>query len=181
MCESMCDDEMAWKHEHDESMNTELKTGLIKVHSTLKCKTGWVKLHSASETKLWETKERQAWHDVWHDLWFMMFSWLDVPICICVWVEQSIYIVTAGMHRMIYVGFHTKRTYMHMCLNGTKNMYIVMARLHMMIYTWNYACIHIVTSHIAWKWRCAYMYKHILLDTTRFKVMMATNLSEHHS
>jgi hypothetical protein len=36
----------------------------------------------------------------------------------------------------------------------------------------------IVTSHIAWECRCAYMYKRTLLDTTRFKVMMAMNLSE---
>jgi hypothetical protein len=23
---------------------------------------------------------------------FKMFSWLDVPVCICVWMEQNIYI-----------------------------------------------------------------------------------------
>jgi hypothetical protein len=39
----------------------------------------------------------------------------------------------------------------------------------------------IVTSHIAWKLRCAYMYKRNLLDTTRFKDMMTMNLSELHS
>jgi hypothetical protein len=36
----------------------------------------------------------------------------------------------------------------------------------------------IVTSHIAWEWGCAYMYKRSLLDTKRFKVVMAMNLSE---
>jgi hypothetical protein len=36
----------------------------------------------------------------------------------------------------------------------------------------------IVTSHIAWEWRCAYMYKCILYDTTRFKAVMVMNLSE---
>jgi hypothetical protein len=35
-----------------------------------------------------------------------------------------------------------------------------------------------VTSHIAWEWRCAYMYKCTLYDTTRFKAVMAMNLSE---
>jgi len=35
----------------------------------------------------------------------------------------------------------------------------------------------IVTSHIAWEWRCAYMYKHTLLDTIHLTVM-AMNLSE---
>jgi len=35
----------------------------------------------------------------------------------------------------------------------------------------------IVTSHIAWEWGCAYMYKRIILDTTRFKVVMVMNLS----
>jgi hypothetical protein len=36
----------------------------------------------------------------------------------------------------------------------------------------------IVTSHIAWEWGCAYMYIRTLLDTMRFKVVMAINLSE---
>jgi len=36
----------------------------------------------------------------------------------------------------------------------------------------------IVTSYIAWEWRCAYMYKCTLYDTTRFKVVMVMNLSE---
>jgi hypothetical protein len=38
----------------------------------------------------------------------------------------------------------------------------------------------IVTSHMAWVWEyvCAYMYIHTLLDTMRFKVMVAMNLSE---
>jgi hypothetical protein len=36
----------------------------------------------------------------------------------------------------------------------------------------------IVTSHIAWEWRCAYMDKRTLHDTTRFKAVMAMNLSE---
>jgi hypothetical protein len=35
-----------------------------------------------------------------------------------------------------------------------------------------------VTSHIAWEWGCAYMYKCTLYDTTRFKAVMAMNLSE---
>jgi hypothetical protein len=37
----------------------------------------------------------------------------------------------------------------------------------------------IMTSYITWVWemRCTYMYIHILLDTTRFKAMMAMNLS----
>jgi hypothetical protein len=35
-----------------------------------------------------------------------------------------------------------------------------------------------VTSHIVWEWRCAYMYKCTLYDTTRFKAVMAMNLSE---
>jgi hypothetical protein len=38
------------------------------------------------------------------------------------------------------------------------------------IVTFNIACI--------WEWGCAYMYKRTLLDTTRFKVVMAMNLSE---
>jgi hypothetical protein len=36
----------------------------------------------------------------------------------------------------------------------------------------------IVTSHIAWEWRCVYMYKCIIYDTTRFKAVMAMNLSK---
>jgi hypothetical protein len=42
----------------------------------------------------------------------------------------------------------------------------------------------IVTSHIIWvwewewEWECACMYIRTLLDTTCFKAMMATNLSE---
>jgi hypothetical protein len=36
------------KYAQNESMNTELKTGLIKVHLVLKCKTDWVKVHSTS-------------------------------------------------------------------------------------------------------------------------------------
>jgi hypothetical protein len=36
----------------------------------------------------------------------------------------------------------------------------------------------VVTSHIAWEWECAYMYKHTLLDTTLFKVVMTMNLSK---
>jgi hypothetical protein len=35
-----------------------------------------------------------------------------------------------------------------------------------------------VTSHIACEWRCVYMYKCTLYDTTRFKAVMAMNLSE---
>jgi hypothetical protein len=35
-----------------------------------------------------------------------------------------------------------------------------------------------VTSHIVWEWGCAYMYKCTLYDTTRFKAVMAMNLSE---
>jgi len=35
-----------------------------------------------------------------------------------------------------------------------------------------------VTSHIAWEWRCVYIYKCTIYDTTRFKAMMAKNLSE---
>jgi hypothetical protein len=35
-----------------------------------------------------------------------------------------------------------------------------------------------VTSHIAWEWGCAYMYKCTIYDTTRFKAVMAMNLSE---
>jgi len=35
-----------------------------------------------------------------------------------------------------------------------------------------------VTSHIAWEWGCAYMYKCTLYDTTRFKAVMVMNLSE---
>jgi len=38
-----------------------------------------------------------------------------------------------------------------------------------------------VTSHIAWKWRCAYMYKCTIYDTTRFKAVMVMNLLELHS
>jgi len=34
----------------------------------------------------------------------------------------------------------------------------------------------IVTSHIVWRWGCAYMYIHTLFDTTRFKIVMAMNL-----
>jgi hypothetical protein len=36
----------------------------------------------------------------------------------------------------------------------------------------------IVTSHIAWEWGCAYMYKRTLYDTTRFKAVIIVNLSE---
>jgi hypothetical protein len=36
----------------------------------------------------------------------------------------------------------------------------------------------IVISHIAWEWRCAYMYKSTLYDTTCFKAVMAMNPSE---
>jgi hypothetical protein len=39
----------------------------------------------------------------------------------------------------------------------------------------------IVTSHIAWEWGCAYMYKCTIYDTTRFKAVMVMNLSELHS
>jgi hypothetical protein len=35
-----------------------------------------------------------------------------------------------------------------------------------------------VTSHIAWEGGCAYMYKCTIYDTTRFKAVMAMNLSE---
>jgi hypothetical protein len=36
----------------------------------------------------------------------------------------------------------------------------------------------IVTSHIAWEWGCAYMYKCTLYDTTRVKAVMVMILSE---
>jgi len=36
----------------------------------------------------------------------------------------------------------------------------------------------IVTSYIAWEWGCAYIYKHTILDTTRFKAVMTMNLLE---
>jgi hypothetical protein len=45
-----------------------------------------------------------------------------------------IYIVTVGMHRMIYVRLHATRTYMLMSLNRKEHMFIVTAKLHMMIY-----------------------------------------------
>jgi hypothetical protein len=35
-----------------------------------------------------------------------------------------------------------------------------------------------VMSHIAWKWRCAYMYKCTIYNTTRFKAVMTMNPSE---
>jgi len=37
---------------------------------------------------------------------------------------------------------------------------------------------HIVMSHIALEWGCAYMYKYIIYDTTRFKAVMKMNISE---
>jgi hypothetical protein len=40
---------------------------------------------------------------------------------------------------------------------------------------WPVSC---VTSHIAWEWGCAYMYKCIIYDITRFKAVMTMNLSE---
>lgn len=43
------------------------------------------------------------------------------------------------------------------------------------------SCRQIVTSHITWEWGCAYMYKHIIFDTMRFKVVMSMNLLELHS
>jgi hypothetical protein len=36
----------------------------------------------------------------------------------------------------------------------------------------------IVKSHIAWEYGCAYLYKRTILDTTRFKAVMAMNLLE---
>jgi len=36
----------------------------------------------------------------------------------------------------------------------------------------------VVTSHIAWELGYVYMYKRTLLDTTRFKAVMAMNLLE---
>jgi len=36
----------------------------------------------------------------------------------------------------------------------------------------------IMTSHVAWEWRCAYMYKRTIHDTMCFKAVMAMNLSE---
>jgi hypothetical protein len=57
----------------------------------------------------------------------------------CLNGTEHIYIVTIGMNRMIYVEFHTRRTYIPMSLNGTEHMYIVTARLHMMIYMRCYA------------------------------------------
>jgi hypothetical protein len=36
----------------------------------------------------------------------------------------------------------------------------------------------IVASHIAWEWRCPYMYKCTIYDTTHFKVVMTMNPSE---
>jgi hypothetical protein len=38
-----------------------------------------------------------------------------------------------------------------------------------------------VTSHIAWEWRCAYIYKCIIFDITRFKAVMTMNLLELYS
>jgi hypothetical protein len=35
-----------------------------------------------------------------------------------------------------------------------------------------------MTSHIAWEWGCAYMYKCTIYDSTRFKAVMVMNLSE---
>jgi hypothetical protein len=43
------------------------------------------------------------------------------------------YIVTAQLHRIVYVIFHARRNKMPMSLNGTKHMYIITAGLHMMI------------------------------------------------
>jgi hypothetical protein len=36
----------------------------------------------------------------------------------------------------------------------------------------------IVTSHIAWEWGCAYMYKRTILDTMRFKAVVTMNQSK---
>jgi hypothetical protein len=44
------------------------------------------------------------------------------------------YVVAAGIRRVIYVEFHARRTYILIGLNGTEHMHIVTARLHMMIY-----------------------------------------------
>jgi hypothetical protein len=45
---------------------------------------------------------------------------------------KHMYIVTAKLHRMIYVVFHARRINMLISLNGTEHMYIIAAGLHMM-------------------------------------------------
>jgi hypothetical protein len=51
---------------------------------------------------------------------------------------DHIYIITSGMHGMIYVKFHARHIYMPMSLNGMTHIYIIMARLytHASIFHW---------------------------------------------
>jgi len=49
----------------------------------------------------------------------------------CLNGTDHIYIITYGMHGMIYVKFHARHIYMPMSLNGMTHIYIIMARLYM--------------------------------------------------
>jgi hypothetical protein len=144
---NMWNDEMsiAW----NEIMNAERKTVWVEVpsaqwnvrpfgwksHRQLKCKISWVKVPLMSTTK--QGKRMKGKHDMIYDVFMTrctnmyVFKWNISYI--------YIYIVTTGMHRMIYVEFYAIHTYMTMSLNGTEYMYIITVRLHMIIFMWCYA------------------------------------------
>jgi hypothetical protein len=150
------------------------------------CKTSWVRIPLASATKLWETKERQAWHDddVWHDLDFFMARCNSMYMILN--EIEHVYTVTARLHRIIYVVFHARRINRPISLDGIDHMYIITARLHMMIYVmlclmYTYACI----SWMFWKlvyeysWVGWYIYIYIVCFRWDYMYMLPIGRLEH--
>jgi hypothetical protein len=58
--------------------------------SQSKCKASGYKAPQYQQQKTKKTDMWQTWYDVWHDLCFMMFSQLDVPVCLWVLMKQNI-------------------------------------------------------------------------------------------
>jgi len=71
----------------------------------------------------------------WCVTWFMMFSWLDVSVCILVWMEHNICIpLQLDCIEWFNMVFHARCINMPMSLNGIEHMHIITTGLHMMIH-----------------------------------------------
>jgi hypothetical protein len=73
-----------------------------------------------------------AW--CWCVTYFKMISWLDISVCLWVWMEHNICIQLQLDCINFYMKFHAIRTNMPMSLNEIEYMYIVTAKMHMTFY-----------------------------------------------
>jgi hypothetical protein len=69
---------------------------------------------------------------------------------------EHMYTVTARLHKMFYMKFHTRRIDMPMSLNGTEHMYMVTAIMHIIFYK---ALCLIVLRYLYFPkvWKCSYL------------------------